>query len=129
MADPFKPSQVFLNAVPPLTATMGRAEREHAAAMLVRVCQVLGDEWQSVEPVTLGRVIRDDLAAGVEPWKSLNTNPFFRPDFHDLVATGFAEWREKAPGTPGGPPIAFTPKGIEALRRWVRAPRAEVAHG
>jgi hypothetical protein len=117
MADPtFKPSQVFLNTVPPLTGTMGRSEREHAAAILVRVCQVKGDAWQAVTPKILGEVLRADLAAQVEPWHSLNANPFFRPDFHELVDAGFARWGEDE-----GKPIELTELGIESLRRWVRA--------
>ncbi len=112
----FTPSQVFLNCIPPLTATMGRAEREHAAALLVRACQVMGDRWQPVTPAMLGEVIQADLAAQAEPLSSLNRNPFFCPDFHDLAAKGFARWTEED----GKGPLELTERGIEALRRWVR---------
>jgi hypothetical protein len=120
----FKPSQVFLNTVPPLTATMGRSEREHAAALLVRTCQVKGDAWQPVTPAMLGEVLRADLGAQVEPWNSLNRNPFFRPDFHDLVAAGFARWGDD---TVKGP-LELTELGIESLRRWVRATQEEASN-
>jgi hypothetical protein len=112
----FKPSQVILNAVPPLTATMGRSEREHAAALLVRASQVKGDTWQPVTPAILGEVIRADLDGAVEPWASLNRNPFFRPDFRDLMQAGFARWCAEGKGAP----IELTESGVEALRRWVR---------
>ena len=110
----FKPSQVYLG-IPPLTATMGRSEREHAAAILVRVCQARGDIWQPVTPAMFGEVINDDLTAKTEPFYSLNQNPFFNPDFHDIVAKGFARWVE----TEGKGPLELTPTGIEALRGWV----------
>ncbi|MFL5303049.1 MAG: hypothetical protein ACJ79R_22185, partial [Anaeromyxobacteraceae bacterium] len=109
-------SQVVLG-VPPLTGTMGHSECEHAAAIIVRVCQVRGDRWQPVSPAMLGEVINTDLDAKAEPFHSLNRNPFFRPDFCELVEKGFARWC----GTDGekGLPIELTEAGIAALRRWV----------
>jgi hypothetical protein len=117
VSDPsFKPSEVFLNAIPPLTATMGRFEREFAAALLVRACQVDGDAWRGFTPAELGKVIARDLEAKVEPMVSWNRNPFLRPDFRDLVAQGFAACTD----LDNGAPVEFTERGLEALRRWVR---------
>src|SRR5574341_1966777 len=108
----FKPSQVFLNTVPPLVGTMKHSECEHAAALIVRVCQVRGDKWAPVSPRELGETITADLDAKVEPWVSLDKNPFFRPNFHALIEEGFARWSEAEGG-----PLEFTDKGIEARRR------------
>lgn len=117
MTTTFKPSEVVLRPVIPLMATMGRAERELAAAMIVRTCAVKGDAWQPVGPATIGEVIRADLDAKLEPWTGLNSNPFCpSPDFRDLVKHGFARWTA---GDDKGP-LELTAKGIEALRRWVR---------
>lgn len=113
--DPFRPSQVVL-AVPPLCGTMGHAEREFAASLIVRACQARGDAWQPIDLKTLGEVLGDDLAAKVEPWASLNRNPFFRPDFRELADGTFGRWT----GEPGESAIELTPAGVEALRRWVR---------
>jgi hypothetical protein len=126
--DNFLPSEVFLNTVPPLGATMGKSEAEAAAACLVRAMQVRGDVWSPQFPKDIGEVLTADIDAKVEPWVSLNRNPFFRPDFRELVKRGFArcvgevsepdgEWRRA---------IEFTPEGIEKLRRWVRRAPHEV---
>ncbi len=112
----FRPSDVVLAGMP-LVDTMGRAEAEAAATLLVRACQSLGDAWQDIEPRAIGEVIKADLAAGREPLASLNRNPFFRPDAHELVRRGFAEWVGEAAGA-----LRFTPAGLERLRRWVRRP-------
>ena len=112
----FKPSHVVLR-VPPLTATMGKAEIEAAASMLVRVCHALGDEWQSVTWQQIADVMREDMASKREPFASMLTNPFFRPDIHAAIARDFMG------GDPKGE-VAFTMKGLEALRRWVAPERA-----
>lgn len=115
----FRPSQVALS-VPPLTGTMGRSEREHAATLLLRALVREGDTWQALAPPQIGLAIRADLEERVEPISALSRNPFFRPDIPDLVAAGFAEFdRERR--------ISFTDKGLEALSRWVRPSNGGVA--
>lgn len=115
----FKPSDVsLLDSMPPLVDTMGRAEAEAAAALIVRTCQARGDAWQDVGPRAIGEVIRADLEAKREPFHSLNHNPFFRPDPSSLVKCGCAEWV----GQPGGA-VRFTAKGFEGLRRVVERGR------
>ena len=111
-----KPSEIVLT-VPPLAGTMNHAEREFAAALLVRACQVLGDQWQPISPKQLGEIIRADIEAKIEPLHSLNRNPFFRPDFHELADGKFGRWI----GEPGISAIELTPAGIEALSRWRRS--------
>lgn len=108
-----KPSDIYLDPGAPLVSTMGRAEIEHAATLLVRACQALGDEWQPIMAKQVGEVMKADIEAGVEPIKSLARNPFFRPDFHELVARGFAQGDLANHG-----PIALTEKGIATLARW-----------
>lgn len=114
----FKPSDVFLVAFPPLVGTMGKAELEAAAAMLVRACQVNGNEWSPRSPMDVGLALKADIDAGVEPWTSLNRNPFFRPDFRTLIDSGFARYTDESLEAP----IEFTPMGLQALRPWVRRP-------
>jgi len=111
-----KPSDVVLNHIPPLVGTLGRSESEAAAALLVRACQVRGDKWAPVAAEDLGETLSADLDARVEPWASLDRNPFFRPDFWALVEEGNARFTGEA----GKSPIEFTEQGIEKLRRWAR---------
>ena len=119
----FKPSDVNLcDSFPPLVGTMGRTEAELVAALLVRACQVHGDTWQDVAPSALGEVIRQDLEASREPFHSMNRDPFCRPDAHDLVRLGCAEWV----GDPGGT-LRFTQKGLDGLRKVVERSAARAA--
>jgi hypothetical protein len=112
VAEPLKPSDVIL-AVPPLCACFGRAEREFAASLIVRACQVLGDKWQPIEPKQIGEVLEADVAAKTEPFASLTFNPVFRPDVWGLVEKGFARWT----GEPGRT-IELTEAGIAGLEKW-----------
>ena len=109
------PSQIVLRAPLPLTDTMGRAEREVAAALIVRTCHVHGDKWQPVTPRMIGEVIKQDLDDGTEPFKTMNLYPFARPDFRDLIKAGYGEG-----GGEGGQPIALTEKGLLAIQKWAR---------
>jgi hypothetical protein len=115
MPTPFKPSDVdLLGSFPPLCATMGHTEAELAAAILVHACRVRGDEWKPHTLPELGEVLGEALDAGVEPFASMNGNPFCKPDLRDLADRGFAVWSE------GHLAIALTEAGIERLRRWVK---------
>lgn len=114
-APDYLPSQVMLNAsFPPLVATMKRTEREIAAALIVRACQVHGDRWQAVSPKLIGETLQADVAARTEPMASLSSNPFARPDFHSLVAEGYASGDLATHA-----PLELTEKAFEAMRRWV----------
>lgn len=109
----YRPSQVNLHgSFPPLCATMKRSEREAAAALLVRSLAARGDQFRAITRQELGEVIVADLEAEREPWRSVGRNPFFRPDFCDLVKAGYARWV-------GADAIEFTAEGVEAMRRWV----------
>ena len=93
----------------PLCDTMGRSEREAAAALLVLTCRENGDTWHAVKPEQMG------AAMGASPqFEKLGGNPFWWPDFPDLVKAGFAESTLEKSAL-----CAFTTKGLEALRKWV----------
>jgi hypothetical protein len=109
----FKPSQVEMGHMP-LVDTMGRCEREFAAAIIVRVCQAKGDTWQSVAFSDIKHVLTADAEAGTLPFAKLVRCPVFRPDAWDLVAKGFARWV----GEPGDV-IELTDIGLEAIRKHV----------
>lgn len=116
-----KPSEVFLAAVP-LVGTLDHAEAEFAASLIVRVCQVDGDAFAPVISKRVGEVLKADSEAKTEPMASLLLNPFFRPDFYDLVERGFARWL----GEPGKSPLELTEGCVARLERWrVPAPAAK----
>jgi len=115
MTPDFKPSDVMFTTIPPLMDTMKNVESEGFAALMVETCKEMGDKWKSLEPRDIGTTIRKLLDAKQEPWHSLNTNPFFRPDIHRMIKGGFAEWAAEEGG-----PVQFTNKGYEALRKYVR---------
>ncbi len=125
-ADPaFLPSQILLRSPIPLIGTMGRSEREAAAYLLVRTSQVRGDQWQYIPPRAIGEVMDSDRKAGIEPMVSLSINPFFFPDFHDLIDQQYAEYERRPSGyayREGDPSMQFTTRGLRALRRWLRKP-------
>lgn len=98
-----------------MVGTMGHAESEHAASILVRVCQVKGDAWGPISPQACGETLDADIAAKASPFFQLSRNPFFRPDFTELVTKGFAKWVAEARG-----PLEFTDKGLESLRAAIR---------
>lgn len=109
----FRPSDVRLG-IPPLVGTMGRAELEHAAALFVRTLAYHGDEWGSLSPDQMAEMIEADIEENRDPFFSLNTNPFFKPNFRALVASEFAEWEDQEARL-----ARFTPAGREALRKYV----------
>jgi hypothetical protein len=106
-----------LEAPLPLVATMGRAEREQAATLIVRTCVREGDTWAPVTPQQIGATIKADLEEQIDPLYSLRENPFFKPDFRDLAEHGYASCTFET-----GAPLELTPKAFEAIAaRWVRA--------
>jgi hypothetical protein len=109
----FAPSHVMLTEVNPLAGTMGRSEREVAAALLVRVCQLRG----RFAPVRLAEV--EDLIATGDAWTThLLSNPWQTPNFDELVERGFARVTEEEPLT-----IELTETGLDRIGRsiWVRS--------
>jgi hypothetical protein len=123
MSDPaFLPSQVLLDILPlPLVDTFGRVERELAAAMIVRTCQVKGDYWQEIWPKDVGLTLKADLENKIEPWHRLNQYPLFiTPDMWDLVEKDYAKFHRQ--NYYEHPPITFTEKGLRCLRRYVVKP-------
>jgi hypothetical protein len=109
-----KPSEIVLG-VPPLVGTMGRAEAEFAAALVVLACEANGDRWQAVAWPQITAAAKAALEEGRRPWLTLLSNPFYRPDVWELVKRGFARWE----GEPGGP-VELTMWGLVAMDRWHR---------
>lgn len=116
MSGDFLPSQVVLSGIP-LTGTMGRTEREVAAAYLVLACQFHGDRWQPVTPLMIRAALDDADAKEGHVMSGIARNPFARPDFFGLTTEGFATQDQG----PGPAPIELTPKAFEAMRKWVRS--------
>jgi hypothetical protein len=115
-AETYKPSQVVLDVgATPLAGTMGRAEREQAATLIVRACQFHGDTWQPIVFSQIQRTMFADVETETKPLCHLVKNPFFKPNAYELVEHGFARWTEE----PGGP-IELTAKALEVMRKWVR---------
>lgn len=109
----FKPSDVHLDEIP-LVGTMGRAEREQGAAVMVRACQVLGDRWQPITWQQVKQVLMQDFDDPKRPVGALWVRfPGFRPDVRDLCAKGFA--------TLDGDAATFTEAGFAKLRPYVVA--------
>lgn len=124
MLDSFRPSDVVIVGALPFTGTLNHVEREVAAALIVRVCQVEGDRWQSVALAQIVATFEADIAAQREPWATMNRNPFLPPPgFDELVAHGFAGWtgdRER---------IELTAAALDAIARRWRRPAEEVPRG
>lgn len=93
-----KPSEIVMH-VPPLAATMHKAEAEAAAALIVHACAALGDKWQPISARQIGNTLHADVDAKREPWVSLVRNPYWRPDVFELVRRGFARWVDHEGGS------------------------------
>ena len=122
-----KPSDVDLSAsFPPLVGTMGKAEAEATAAVIVLALAANGDEWR---PIAWPQV-RDHFAhlldQGIEPWAKLAVNPFWRPELGPLLreqvdATGFRfNYAVEEPAGADKPwycMVSFTFAGLLALSK------------
>lgn len=109
----FKPSEVYLAPFPfPLASTYGRMESEAAAAIVVRACAVLGDEWRAVSSTEVEEVLAREVEG--DPLYACMRNPFWRPDAHELVANGFATWE----GETEAPSVKLTAEGLARLEKW-----------
>lgn len=116
----FKPSQidVFHRSFLPFIGTFDHSEVESAAGILVSAMAHHGDEWKFIGPKDIGEWSQVELKNG-EHWSKLFKNPFLQPDFHKLVAEGWAEWEDGAFGP--GAPLKFTQKALDRMKEkgWV----------
>lgn len=114
-----RPSDVHLGVIP-LVGTLGRAELEHAAALLVRACQLHEDKWQPVSLEMVGATIAHDSTNLVGALPFWITNPFMaRPDFYGLLRRGYAT---------RDPPDASTPDELARLILSDKAMQAFAKH-
>ena len=73
----------------PFVGALGRCELEVAAAVLVRVCQLLhGDRWLPCTPADVKAMIAADAHTALGLMWNL---PMAQPDFRGLVSKGLAK--------------------------------------
>lgn len=107
---PYRPSTLDVSRGQ-FSATLGKAELEQGAALLARVCAVLGDRWEPHTFEEVAEVFGRDVLNGVAPWHRLVTNPFWRPDLRALAERGFATITEQG--------ICLTAEAISRIaERW-----------
>lgn len=117
-----RPSSVMLSAVGTTIDTLGKAELEMTAAILVRYYVEHGDEWSSVSRRELAAWMKDDPI--VQRWCR---NPFFRPA-HPLKLTELGlmtGWQ--TPDEPGSPTPEF--KQLLTERGAWKAQKERLQHG
>jgi hypothetical protein len=109
----FLPSDVTLAAVP-LVGTMGSADIEHAAAVVIACLKIAGNTWSPIRAKEMGRIIRE--SADSDPMAFWASNPFFSADMGRLIREGYAI----KSGPVDDESLELTPRAIEAVRPWVR---------
>lgn len=96
------PNDVYLgDPLTPLVDAFGKAELEQAGGLMVLCARKLNRwDWISIDAIV-------SILTG-NP-KHYNV-PFFRPDAHGLVKSGFAQWQDEP-----GKTIRFTEEGLYCL--------------
>jgi len=115
-----KPSEVLLDGGGyPLPDTLGRADFEMAAGMIVLACALYDDKWQPVSGPQIAYALEQNIRAGRMPWVALQKNPTVAaPSFQALADRGYARFtksdRERSP-------IELTDKALDLIRaKWFR---------
>lgn len=109
------PPSAIRIVVPPFVGTLGSAELEHAAALLVRACQVRGDRWQAMTYEEMEEVLKVDITEQRGPICRFLRSPFLSPDFARLVEGQWAAWI----GEPGKGQLELAPRTIIAIaEKW-----------
>lgn len=121
-----KPSDVFLEAAPPLTGTMHKAEAEAMAAIVVLALAKNGDQWRAIGWPEVRDSFLQEVEKGGQPWAMLARNPFWRPNLAQLLkerqdAVGF---RYRFATEDGEGLLTFTFAGLLALSKWRKASAA-----
>ena len=111
----FKPKDITLSTPLPLAnSDMRKVEREFAAALIVRALQKADNEWKPIALKLIQDSYNEDVRAKLEPWASIERNPFYRPDFVGSIEFGLIE-----SGTIDGMThLVFTEKGLQALSKF-----------
>jgi len=103
-----QPDEILVDVLP-FVGTLGYAELEHAAAVIVFLCQREGAWVAATEKMV-------DKHQHVEPLATWVGSPFFKPDLLALVAAGYATRTQD----PGGVGFALTDAVFEKLERYIR---------
>lgn len=84
----FLPSQVNLHGFPVLGAH-NWAWVEWTVAVIVRICQVKADRWQSVNERDIVEVLKADVESKTQPFASLLNFPAFSLDLPASIERGY----------------------------------------
>lgn len=100
MSQALRPSEVRFSGTGFMLPNMlDKAELEFAAFLIIRYCaEVNEDKWEN--PVDVKRLvgwIRLEAKLHGKERAHWSRNPLFRPDFHGLATSGFAEFEFSAP--------------------------------
>lgn len=112
----FKPSQLVVCDPVPFVDTFGRVERECAAAIMVMAMRERDDTWEVIYPRDCAEPLKKFVEEKGYAWIS---NPFYRPDFPELISEGFVE-EVGDPVEGKGQGLRFTSEGLAAMKKWVR---------
>jgi len=118
MAIDFKPEDVLVQTPLPFVGTFGRAESEFMAAILVLLLVKLDRGWSPIQQHEMGDIIGAAEGEEKKQFEHLYTNPFVRPARNTLVEDGYVMLLPTK--DPKLKSMAFTEKGVERLRKWVR---------
>lgn len=92
-----KPSDLTIDPMGIISASLGHAETEFVAAMVIRWHHVHNHEgWQSFSRRDLASLF--DTDAVVRQW---TTNPFWKPDPYEFMTEGFIDGWSQDPDTKG----------------------------
>ena len=114
------PCDIHIKGGPPLTGTFNKVEKEFAAALLVLVCQIDGDEWRPVFPNEVGTACKLHIDDKEYAWVEFALG-FAPPSFDGLIEQGDADF--VGPEEEGrSRAVQFTAQGMDKLAKscWCR---------
>lgn len=116
-----KPSEVLLTDRP-LIGMLKDRRVEEAVAVIVRCCQLLGNEWREV---TIDEFKNTLIADGINHGtitRSWAMTPSFKPNFREALRVGFLEGKrtELSPGFQIEGPYKIPEKTLALLEKYVK---------